>query len=86
MPMVINATDWPEPMKVFDQPKLRTHSSVIIETDWRADITMESVAKHSQTTIHGLILGLIRDGLCVLMAQCGTAKFWRLAFFANLPI
>jgi hypothetical protein len=26
----------------------------MIETDWRADMTMESVAKHSHTTIHGL--------------------------------
>ena len=44
-----------DPMKVLDQPKVRTHSFVMIDTDWRADITMARVAKHSQTTIQGLI-------------------------------
>jgi hypothetical protein len=27
----------------------------MIETDWRADMTMASVAKHSHTTIQGLM-------------------------------
>jgi hypothetical protein len=59
MAMVTKATDWPDPMKVFDQPKLRAHSSVIIDTDWRADMTMESVAKHSHTTAHGLMRAFV---------------------------
>ena len=59
---MISATDWPEPMKVLDQPSVRAHSSVMIDTDWRADMTMASVAKHSQT----MIQGLMRD--CAFMA------------------
>jgi hypothetical protein len=30
----------------------------MIETDWRADMTMASVAKHSQTMIQGLMRDL----------------------------
>src|SRR5215204_4625194 len=52
---IISATDWPEPIKVFDQPNVLAHSSVMTETDWRADMTMESVAKHSHTMIQGLM-------------------------------
>ena len=40
---------------ILDQPRVRAHSSVMIETDWRADITMASVAKHNQTTIQGFM-------------------------------
>ncbi len=29
------------------------------ETDWRADMTMESVAKHSHTMIQGLMRGFV---------------------------
>ena len=53
--MTMSATDWPEPMKVLDQCSVRAHSSVMIETDWRADMTMARVAKHNHTTIHGLM-------------------------------
>jgi hypothetical protein len=35
----------------LDQPNVLFHSSVMTETDWRADMTMESVAKHSHTMI-----------------------------------
>src|SRR5687768_15551182 len=52
---MISATDWPEPIKVFDQPRVLAHSSVMTETDWRADMTIESVAKHSHTMIQGLM-------------------------------
>ena len=55
MAMTTKATDWPEPIKVLDQPRVLAHSSVMIETDWRADMTMESVAKHNHTTTQGLI-------------------------------
>ena len=55
MATITRATDWPEPMKVFDQPSVFAQSSVMIETIWRADITIERTAKHSQTTIQGLM-------------------------------
>ena len=58
MATMMSATDWPEPMKVLDQPRVLAHSSVMIETDCRADMTMESVAKHSHTTIQGLMRDL----------------------------
>src|SRR5438477_7384475 len=48
------ATDCPEPMKVFDQPSVLVQSSVMIDTTWRPDMTIDRVAKHSHTTIHGL--------------------------------
>lgn len=54
MAIITSATDWPELMKVFDQPRVRVQSSVMMATTWRADITMESTAKHSHTTTHGL--------------------------------
>ena len=54
MAMITSATDWPEPMKVLDQPSVLAHSPVMIDTDWRADMTIARVAKHSQTTIQGL--------------------------------
>jgi hypothetical protein len=46
-------------MKVFDHPRLFTHSSVMMATDWRADMTMASVAKQSQTTTHGFMRRLV---------------------------
>jgi hypothetical protein len=58
MAMVTKTTDWPEPMKVLDQPWEYAHSSVMIETDWRADMTMHSAAKQSHTATHGLIRDL----------------------------
>jgi hypothetical protein len=42
-------------MKVLDHPRSRTHSLVMMATDWRAERTMASVTKHSQTTIQGLM-------------------------------
>ena len=52
---MIRATDCPEPMNVMDQPSVLAHSSVMMETDWRADMTMARVEKHSHTTNQGLI-------------------------------
>ncbi len=60
---MISATDCPEPIKVFDQPRVLAHSSVMTETDWRADMTMESVAKHSHTMIQGLMRGFAVMGI-----------------------
>jgi hypothetical protein len=51
---ITSATDWPVPMNVLDQPSVFVQSSVMIETIWRADITKERTAKHSQTTTQGL--------------------------------
>src|SRR5262245_51090942 len=41
-------------MNVFDQPSVFVQSSVMMATTWRADMTMASTEKHSQTTIQGL--------------------------------
>jgi len=69
MATITRATDWPEPMKVFDQPSVFAQSSVMIETIWRADITIERTAKHSQTTIQGLIrreVSSVEDNVLVM--------------------
>jgi hypothetical protein len=68
---MISATDWPEPIKVLDQPRVLAHSSVMTETDWRADMTMESVAKHS----HTMIQGLMRDFVVMDSVEHGPWRF-----------
>ena len=41
----------------WTSPASLAHSPVMMETDWRADMTMASVTKHSHTISQGLMRG-----------------------------